>query len=82
MSDGPMYGPYEWPTFSGSVTPRKEETTMARTTGAKTYSGRGRGAQGGKGTIRAPKASGKKGTGFSARKLRKGTIRTTNTYSG
>lgn len=34
-----------------------------------------------KGTIRAPKRSGKQGTGFSSGRLRKGTIRTTNRYS-
>lgn len=54
---------------------------MGRTQ-AKQYSGSGRAAQGGKGSIRAPKASGKQGTGFSTKKVRKGTIRTTNTFGG
>ena len=52
---------------------------MASGTNAKT---RGHKVDTTKGGIRAPRASGKQGTGFSASRVRRGAIRTSNTYSG
>jgi len=60
------------------ATKRTVGRTGANITQAKTKGDHSKGVM--KGTVRAP--SGRTGTGFSGSKLRKGTIRSTNTYKG